>query len=36
MAPTQTEEETEGGEYELLAAILTELQAIRDVIEETN
>ena len=36
MAPTQAEEETEGGEYELLASILTELQAIRDVIEETN
>ncbi len=36
MAPTQTEDETEGGEHELLAAILSELQAIRDVIEETN
>jgi membrane protein YdbS with pleckstrin-like domain len=34
MAPTQTEDETEGGEYELLAAILTELKAIRDVVEE--
>ncbi|UCF62158.1 MAG: PH domain-containing protein [Anaerolineaceae bacterium] len=36
MAPTQTEDEIEGGEHELLAAILTELKAIRDVIEERN
>lgn len=36
MAPTQTEDEIEGGEYELLAAILTELKAIRDAIEDTN
>jgi membrane protein YdbS with pleckstrin-like domain len=36
MAPTQTENESESGEHETLAAILSELRAIRIVIEEIN
>jgi membrane protein YdbS with pleckstrin-like domain len=36
MAPTQAENESENREYEVLAAILSELRAIRDVIEDNN
>ena len=36
MAPTQTENENESREHEVLAAILSELQEIRVVIEKTN
>ena len=36
MAPTQTEEEFERGESEVLAAILSELRAIREVIQKNN
>ncbi len=36
MAPTASEEETEGGQNEVLAAILSELRAIRDVIEKSK
>jgi len=36
MAPTQTEEEFERDEREVLVAILSELRAIRDVIENTD
>jgi len=36
MAPTQTEEEFERDEREVLVAILSELRAIRDVIESTD
>jgi membrane protein YdbS with pleckstrin-like domain len=36
MAPTQTENESENGAHEVLTAILSELRAIRDVLENTN
>jgi membrane protein YdbS with pleckstrin-like domain len=36
MAPTQAEEEFEKGESEVLAAILSELRAIRDVIQKID